>query len=186
VPAALAERRQGQAVDRGHEERLESCLSVREVKQVHREKLSVGEDQRAANANAPAIRSSAEQAADPQLDLAVQRTELALDTTQLAWVRTAFTLITAGLAIDKGGEALHQARVLAGTNWVTGSHVVGNTLTASATVFLLIASVVYYQQARTLARLKGAKPPWLPPALLISLLVVLLGGTLWILMLTWR
>jgi uncharacterized membrane protein YidH (DUF202 family) len=34
---------------------------------------------------------------------------------QLAWVRTAFTFITAGLAIDKGAKALHMARVLAGT-----------------------------------------------------------------------
>jgi uncharacterized membrane protein YidH (DUF202 family) len=147
----------------------------------------VDENQRAVdNATVLAIRSSAEQAADPQLDLAVQRTELALDGTQLAWVRTAFTLITAGLAIDNGAAALHQARVLAGTNWVTGSHVVGVALTAAATVFLLLTSVAYFQQARTLARLRGTKPPWLPPAMLISSLVVLLGGTLSILLLTWR
>ncbi len=148
--------------------------------------MSVDDNRRATdNPDVQAIRSSAEQTADPRVDLAVQRTELALDRTQLAWVRTVFTLITAGLAIDKGAEALHEARVLAGTNWVTGSHVVGTTLTAVATAFLLIASAAYYRQARTLARLKGVTPSWLPPALLISLLVVLLGATLSILLLTW-
>ena len=86
---------------------------------------------------------------------------------------------------DKGAEALHQARVLAGTNWVTGSHVVGTTLTIASTLFLLIATIVYFQQARALARLKGIEPPWLPLALLISLLVVLLGGALSTLMLIW-
>lgn len=141
--------------------------------------------QAADNANAQAIRSSVEQAADPRVDLAVQRTELALDRTQLAWVRTAFTFITAGLAIDKGAAAMHEARVLAGTNWVSGSHAVGMTLTAASTLFLLIATIVYFQQARALARLKGAEPPWLPLAMLVSLLVILLGGTLSILMLIW-
>jgi uncharacterized membrane protein YidH (DUF202 family) len=110
---------------------------------------------------------------------------LALDRTQLAWVRTAFTFITAGLAIDQAAAALHEARVLAGRNWVTSTHVVGITLSIASTLFLLIATVGYFQQARTLARLKGAEPPWLPPALLISVLVIVLGATLSILMLIW-
>ena len=115
----------------------------------------------------------------------MQRTELALDRTQLAWMLTAFTLITAGLAIDKVAAALHEARGLAGTNWLNGSHVMGIGLTVAATVFLAIASVVYYQQARALARLMGAEPPLLPLALLVSLLVILLGGIGAIFMLAW-
>ena len=140
----------------------------------------------AVRADERSVRTSAEQNADPRVDLAVVRTELALDRTQLAWVRTAFTLITAGLALDKGAEALHRARVLAGTNWVEGSHVIGTTLSAAATVFLVIASVTYYQQARNLARIKGAKPPLLPPAVLITLLVVFLGSTLSFMLVTWN
>ncbi|MGQ0633973.1 MAG: DUF202 domain-containing protein [Planctomycetaceae bacterium] len=144
------------------------------------------EKRRAAeNATPVAIRSSAEEDVDPRIDLAVQRTELALDRTQLAWVRTAFSLITAGLALDKGAAALHKARVLAGTNWVTGGHVIGIALSAAATLFLLLASIAYFRQARTLARLKGSIVPWVPPALPMSLLVVLLGGVLSILLLTW-
>lgn len=130
------------------------------------------------DANAQAIRASVEQAADPRVDLAVQRTELALDRTQLAWVRTAFTFITAGLAIDKGAEAMHEARVLIGANWVSRSHTVGTTLTAAATLMLLLASLDYYRESHALARLKGAKPRLAPPALMTSLLVVLLGAIL--------
>lgn len=145
------------------------------------------QDQKAIdNANAQAIRTSAEEEADPRVDLAVLRTELALDRTQLAWVRTAFTCITAGIAIDKGAEALHKARMVAGTNWVTGSHIVGVGLAAASTLFLLIASVVYLQHVRGLARCKGVAPPRMPAALALSLLVVLLGASLSILMLSWE
>jgi len=122
--------------------------------------------------------AAAAQGADPRTELAVVRTELALDRTQLAWVRTTFALITAGFALDKITEALHQARMIAGTNWVKTSHLSGILLTVAATVFLVITSVEYVRQARRLARLKGSPPPWLPPALLLSALVVLVGVVL--------
>jgi putative membrane protein len=108
-------------------------------------------------------------------DLAVVRTELALDRTQLAWVRTTFALITAGFALDKITAALHQARMIAGTNWVKTSHLSGILLTVAATVFLMTTSIEYVRHARRLARLKGSPPPWLPPALLLSLLVIVVG-----------
>jgi putative membrane protein len=127
------------------------------------------------NAGARERRAGAAQSADPRTDLAVVRTELALDRTQLAWVRTTFALITAGFALDKITEALHQARMIAGTNWVKTSHLSGILLTVAATVFLVITSVEYVRQARQLARLKGSPPPWLPPALLLSALVVIVG-----------
>ena len=127
----------------------------------------------------------AEQEIDPRLDLAVIRTELALDRTQLAWVRTAFTFITAGLALDKGAEAMHHARVLAGTNWLKSSHAIGVSLTGAATFALLFASYTYFQQTRRMARLKNTTI-WLPPVLLISLFVISLGSTLSILLLTWH
>jgi len=127
------------------------------------------------NAGARERRAAAEQSADPRTDLAVMRTELALDRTQLAWVRTTFALITAGFALDKITEALHQARMVAGTNWVKTSHLSGILLTVAATLFLVITSIEYVRQARWLARLKGSTPPWLPPALILSSLVVLVG-----------
>ena len=127
------------------------------------------------NVGARERRGAPQQSADPRTDLAVVRTELALDRTQLAWIRTTFALITAGFALDKITEALHQARMIAGTNWVKSSHLSGILLTVAATVFLMITSVDYVRQARRLARLKGSPPPWVPPAMLLSVLVVLVG-----------
>jgi len=130
-------------------------------------------------------RSAAERDTDPRVDLAVMRTELALDRTQLAWIRTTFALITAGFALDKLTGALHEARVLAGTNWVASGHAGGIILTVAATLFLVITSVAYVRQARRLARLKGSAPPWIPPALLPSALVILIGAVVTVLLLSW-
>ena len=120
----------------------------------------MNEKQFAANrANEQSIRAAAEQAADPRVDLAVLRTQLALDRTQLAWVRTAFTFITAGLAIDKAAEVLHEARVVAGTNWVTGGLAIGLTLASVSTLFLLISTFLYFQQAQAFALFKAPNHP---------------------------
>jgi hypothetical protein len=65
--------------------------------------------------------------------------------------------------------------MVAGTNWVKSGHLSGILLTVAATVFLVFTSIEYVRQARRLARLKGSPPPWLPPALLLSSLVILVG-----------
>ncbi|MDB5343993.1 MAG: hypothetical protein JWP89_2370 [Schlesneria sp.] len=135
--------------------------------------------------NEQQIRILAEQEIDPRLDLAVASTQLALDRTQLSWVRTAFTFMSAGLALDKGAEAMHRASVLAGTNWVRTSHAIAVVLTAAATVSLMISTYAYCREARRLARLKNTIV-WLPPVLFLSLLVICLGGTLSILLLIWH
>ena len=132
-----------------------------------------------------AIRASAEEAVDPRVDLAVQRTELALERTQLAWIRTAFTFITAGIAVDKGTEALHEARILAGKSWVQSGHIVGLVLTFTTTLFLILASISYVKQARALAQLRTNKSGWIPASLPLSLLVILFGIVLFVLLLLW-
>jgi hypothetical protein len=63
--------------------------------------------------------------------------------------------------------------------------IVGITLTVASTLFLLFAPMVYVQQVRALARLKDDKTSWLSLALLVSLLVIVFGGTLSILMSIW-
>jgi uncharacterized membrane protein YidH (DUF202 family) len=135
--------------------------------------------------NEQQLRILAEQEIDPRLDLAVLTTQLALDRTQLSWVRTAFTFMSAGLALDKGAEAMHRASVLAGTNWVRSSHAIAVVLTSAATVSLLLSTCTYCRQARRLAQLKNTTA-WLPPVLFLSLLVICLGGTLSILLLIWH
>jgi putative membrane protein len=129
-----------------------------------------------------AIRAMAEEAIDPRVDLAVQRTELALERTQLAWIRTAFTFITAGVAIDKATEAMHDARVLAGKNWVQSGHVAGLVLTFTTTLFLILATISYVRQARALERLRALHTGWIPGSLPLSVLVIVLGGSLFLLL----
>ena len=67
-------------------------------------------------------REDAERKVDPRVDLAVQRTELAFDRTLLAWVRTVIGLIGAGVALDKGLELLHEARLVSGKAWTRSAH----------------------------------------------------------------
>lgn len=135
--------------------------------------------------NEQQLRTLAEQEIDPRLDLAVISTQLALDRTQLSWVRTVFAFMSAGLALDKGAEAMHRASVLAGTNWVRTSHAIAVVLTSASTLSLLLATYTYYQEARRLGQLKNTTV-WLPPVLFLSLLVIALGGTLSTLLLIWH
>lgn len=135
--------------------------------------------------NKQQIRILAEQEIDPRLDLAVIGTQLALDRTQLSWVRTAFTFMSAGLALDKGAEAMHRASVLEGTNWVRSSHAIAVVLTSAATVSLLLSTYAYCREAYRLGQLKNTTVR-VPPVLFLSLLVICLGGTLSILLLIWH
>lgn len=123
---------------------------------------------------------------EARLDLALLQSELALERTQLAWVRTAFTFMTAGLALDQGMAALHAARVLAGTNWVEGGHVGGVMLTILATLALTLATTDYRNQAQELARLQTRIRARIPPVLPLSVLVILLGVGLVITLLAWN
>lgn len=122
---------------------------------------------------------------DPRVDLAIQRTEWALERTQLSWVRTAFAVISAGLALDKGTEALHEARLLKGANWVEGGHIGGVILSLAASFLLLSATLLYHQRARQLAAAHGRPFSLLQPCVVISWLVVALGFVVAGLLLTW-
>lgn len=122
---------------------------------------------------------------DPRVDLAFLRTEWALERTQLSWVRTSFAIMTAGLALDKGTEALHEARLLKGMNWVAGGHVGGILLTATAAILLAIATWLYHQRSRHLAIAHGKPVTAFPPAMIMSWVVVLLGLAVSFLLLAW-
>ena len=125
-------------------------------------------------------RRAAERDADPHInlagELAVERTELALERTHLAWIRTVFTLFMAGLALDKGMQIIHQARLLAWEDWVQHGHVAGIVLTVAGTILLLLVTVAYVQRFRALRRLRGGPGAVLTPGLLASGLVLLLGA----------
>jgi putative membrane protein len=118
-------------------------------------------------------RQSAEQQADPRVDLAVLRSELAEDRTLLAWVRTAIAPIGAGVAFDKGTQLFHQDRLLSGTACVRGGHVAGLTITVS--LLLSFVMIQHLSQSSALARLKGVAPPRFLPTAFASFLVMLFG-----------
>jgi len=121
------------------------------------------------------VRQTAEQDADPRVDLAVQRTELAEDRTLLAWVRTSMALMGTGVAFDKGVQYFHQSRLAAGTEFVRSGHFMGLSFTLISTLLL---AVVLWQHLRTLsvlAHIKGTKAPRFPATAFASVLVIFLG-----------
>jgi putative membrane protein len=122
------------------------------------------------------IRARAENDADPRVDLAVERTLLALERTQLAWVRTVIGLITAGIALDKGFEALHEARLMAGTAWLKDGHLGGLLLTSGGTLMMIFTTVLYILRTRELNLMRGAKTNLPTPGSLISLFICLIGA----------
>jgi putative membrane protein len=99
-------------------------------------------------------RATTEADADPRVDLAVERTELALERTHLAWIRTMFTLMTAGIAIDKGLQIIHEQRMMKGEAWVQNAHFVGLALTVSGTFLLLIETIQFVKRSRQLSKIK--------------------------------
>jgi putative membrane protein len=125
--------------------------------------------------NEQQIRSEAEQDADPRIDLAVDRTILALVRTQLAWIRTIITLMTAGLAIDKGFAALHEARMVSGEAWVKNGHFAGLVMTSSGTLLIIIVTINYLMGMKTLNKMKGTKRKLYDPGLILSVLITLIG-----------
>ena len=125
--------------------------------------------------NEQQIRATAEQDADPRIDLAVDRTILALVRTQLAWIRTIITLMTAGLAIDKGFAALHEARMVSGEAWVKNGHFAGLVMTSSGTLLIIIVTINYLMGMKTLNKMKGTKRKLYDPGLILSVLITLIG-----------
>jgi len=122
------------------------------------------------------IRKEAENDVDPRVDLAVERTMLAMERTQLAWVRTVMSLITAGIAIDKGVAALHKARLLTGIAWEKNGHLAGLLLTIGGVVLMTFTTILFILRWRKLALMRGTRRDLLQPGILISIFIILIGG----------
>jgi putative membrane protein len=122
------------------------------------------------------VRVEAERDADPRIDLAVERTLLAIERTQLAWVRTVMGIITAGIAIDKGVAALHQARLLSGVAWEKNGHFAGLLLTIGGTLLMTLATIIFILRIRELNRIRDLKSKYPPPGVLISVFICFVGA----------
>jgi len=121
---------------------------------------------------------------DPRIDLALQRTELALDRTQLAWIRTMIGIYGASIALDKGLQLLHEARLESGKAWVRSSHTLAMLLCGVTSTIFVFVTLRYWSDTRRLAGLKGTPSALIPPVFVTSLLTFLLGLVLFLLMLT--
>ena len=128
--------------------------------------------------NQQSLRKEAEKDADPRVDLAVERTELALERTQLAWIRTTLTFLGGGIALDKGIEAMHEARVESGNALVQNAHFVGLTLSMAGTVLMILTTWNFIRRSRSLAKMKGGKPLLIPHGAFASFLIILLGAAI--------
>jgi len=117
-------------------------------------------------------------------ELAVERTELALERTHLAWIRTTFSIMTAGVAIDKGMAYIHEKRVEQDIALVKNAHFIGLFLTSFGTILLLVETYQFIRRNKQLAAIKLAKAPILTASVILSVLVLILGCVLVQLMFT--
>ena len=107
--------------------------------------------------------------------LAAERTELVLETTQLAWIRTVLTFIATGFAKSKGVEAMSKAGVITGQSLITNANVTGIILTITGTVMLTATTFYFIVRRRQLAKIRGTFLYKIIPILLTSICTILLG-----------
>jgi uncharacterized membrane protein YidH (DUF202 family) len=106
--------------------------------------------------------------------LAAERTDLALEITQLAWIRTTLALLAVGIAISKGAEALYNAKMIS-EEIIVQSDLMGVIMTIAATVLLTVITFYFLIRRQQLARTREAYPYGIIPILLISVFTILIG-----------
>lgn len=99
--------------------------------------------------------------------LAIQRTALAQERTQMAAVRTAVSLISFGFTISKFFQQLRQHDIVSGTGFASRS--VGLWLTAIGTGYILFSSIQHVLARRALKQ-KG-----ISLSLILGILITMLG-----------
>jgi uncharacterized membrane protein YidH (DUF202 family) len=97
---------------------------------------------------------------------------LAMERTQLAWVRTVLGMITAGIAIDK----VHLARIIAGIAWQKNAHMAGLLLTSAGTALITLTTVLYIARMHKLSLMRGSRTTILQPGTLISIFMIVIGA----------
>lgn len=104
---------------------------------------------------------------EPAIKLAVQRTHLANERTQMAWIRTALSLISFGFAIS------HFHRILHHTRGPLGPRALGMMMIAVALFSLGVASVQHRRAVRALRAQSYDLPP--STAGLTAVLIMVVG-----------
>jgi len=107
--------------------------------------------------------------------LAAERTELVLETTQLAWVRTVLTFIAVGFTVSKGAEAMGRAGFITGQSLISNANIAGIILTITGTVMLTATTFYFIARRRQLAKIRGTYLYKIIPILLTSACTILVG-----------
>lgn len=134
----------------------------------------------------PTANGEAAQPVDPGLYLAIERTLLTSEATQLGWIRTVIGLITAGFTIDKGTVLLHESRVVSGTAWAQNGHFAGLLLTITSTILLTFMTILYVRRMDRLGKMRHSRVSLFTPTSLLSIFICVVGGiTIYFLNVKW-
>ncbi|RDI10241.1 DUF202 domain-containing protein [Flavobacterium sp. AG291] len=106
--------------------------------------------------------------------LTAEQTDLALETTHLAWVRTTLVMILAGLCISKGPQILSEAKLLT-QEIIAESNIMGIVLVVTGTVLLTVITFYFLLRRKQLSSVSKINSYTLIPMLLISAFTVLVG-----------
>lgn len=106
--------------------------------------------------------------------LAAERTDLALESAQLAWIRTTLTMTGMGIAISKGSEALYINKLIA-EDIAADADIMGIVLTITGTVILTVITFYFLLRRRQLAKTRDSYSYGMIPILLISIFTILAG-----------
>jgi uncharacterized membrane protein YidH (DUF202 family) len=106
--------------------------------------------------------------------LAAERTDLALEATQLAWIRTTLTMVGIGIAISKGSDALYSSKIIS-EKIATDADMLGIILTIAGTVILTVITFYFLIRRRQLAKTTESHSYGMIPILLISVFTILAG-----------
>jgi uncharacterized membrane protein YidH (DUF202 family) len=117
------------------------------------------------------------QSMDFRDELAIERTQLALENIHLGWIRILFNIMSAGLALDKGLEALHNSQLLKGKVMLGNGHILGIFLILLGSVLLSIKTFYYVVHARQLAAIKDRGPSLISLNIILSVALILVGFT---------
>lgn len=107
--------------------------------------------------------------------LATERTELALENTMLAWIRTTLTFMAVGLLISKGIEALSDASVITGKELIKHANITGIFLSITSTIMLTVTTFYFIARRRQLARIRNSFLYKMLPTLLTALCAIIVG-----------
>lgn len=128
-----------------------------------------------------------------QTELAFKRTRLAFDRTKraaertlMAWIRTSLSMISFGFSIDTFFRAFIKAEQGAEVEPLTGPAILGLVLVGLGTLVLILGTIDHYRYLKKIGEeleLTGKRALW-TYMVFVALMVILIGGAIFVYLLT--